>query len=77
MLDPVVGVHVFDHVAATILEGFRAEKRAEADDLLMSLVAAVIEDNIERSELPANFCEKRRVRLATDPDEDVLAFAIS
>jgi hypothetical protein len=39
---------------------------------MVCLVAAIIEDDIEWPELAVHFGEKRRVRLAADPDENIL-----
>ncbi len=71
MFDPVICVDVLDHVATIVIER-RAEEGAKADDLMVRLVAAVIEDDIEWSEFPVYPGKKCRICLAADPDEDVL-----
>ena len=56
MAGPVIRVRVLDHVAAAVLQGV-AKQRGEADQLVIGLVAADIEDDAERSELLGTGCE--------------------
>jgi len=62
---------VLNHIAAAVLQ--RVTKQgAEADDLVVRLVTAVIQDDIEGAELTIDLGQKIRVGLAPDTYEYIL-----
>jgi hypothetical protein len=57
-----------DNVATAILQGGTKE-RAKADVLMVSLVTAVVENNVKRTKLFVHLGKKLGIGLATDPYE--------
>src|ERR1700733_11413923 len=64
---PVVGMNVFDEIDAILLEAGRIQA-VEALDNVGTVVAAVVDDQIERAELSHDACEEFVIRLAAYPD---------
>jgi hypothetical protein len=62
---------VLDHIAAAIIQG-RPEESAETDDLVVRLVTAVIQDDIEGTELTVDLGEEIGICLAADTDEYIM-----
>ena len=70
MLEPIIGVRILDHIAPTVFQR-RSEQCAEADNLVVCLVAAIIEDDIERAKFCGYLVEKIRVCLAADSNVNI------
>jgi len=64
---PVVGVKIFDEIDAVVLEAGRI-KAIEALDHVSTMMASVVDDEIERAELIHDSREEFAVSLTANPD---------